>query len=377
MTTTVSEKGVQKHKFESVFILYNYELLRKTKPRPQCVTSSVLCSYGGVDFTLSVYPNGCNPAGPPDQADLDVNLSKPAPFAVDVTISRASYPYPSHVILAGDTNCGWTCDNNYTGMQLSPEGHLTFNVTLTMLTEYTGSTNHFPKPVDTRNALSYDMSSLLESGDGSDVVIKHHQGERRVHKLILMARSPVFRAMFSVEMREASSNCVEMDVGPAELDAFLEFLYAGTVPPKDLAHLVVLLAKQYDIPSLVDQCSYLLGSNLTAANAAAVLTLADRLDLPIKRNVLKFITADAKTAHAVQETPEYDDLDKDLLKELMTCLLPPIPKRAREGELEFPADSVWTRLTVAQLKRACAERQLSTTGPKTTLISRLCQCEQG
>ena len=56
--------------------------------------------------------------------------------------------------------------------------------------------------------LATDLGKLLlEDGDATmDVTLKSEGEEIKVHKAILMARSPVFNRMFNTDMRESENN---------------------------------------------------------------------------------------------------------------------------------------------------------------------------
>eukprot|EP00192_Tetraselmis_astigmatica_P017658 CAMPEP_0117674406 /NCGR_PEP_ID=MMETSP0804-20121206/15021_1 /TAXON_ID=1074897 /ORGANISM="Tetraselmis astigmatica, Strain CCMP880" /LENGTH=132 /DNA_ID=CAMNT_0005483273 /DNA_START=1036 /DNA_END=1434 /DNA_ORIENTATION=+ len=65
-------------------------------------------------------------------------------------------------------------------------------------------------------ALGKDMADLLEQGEGADVVFKVEDEVFRGHRIVLTARSPVFRALLSSGMREAEKGEVSIqDVRPA------------------------------------------------------------------------------------------------------------------------------------------------------------------
>ena len=80
--------------------------------------------------------------------------------------------------------------------------------------------------------LNQDWTALYDSGDHSDVVLLVGGREFCAHKLVLIARSPVFAAMFSHDWNERNNGLVEINddlPDPDVFDAFLRFLYTGQV----------------------------------------------------------------------------------------------------------------------------------------------------
>jgi len=228
-------------------------------------------------------------------------------------------------------------------------------------------------------SLSSDWSAVLERGFGADITLKLADGERRVHKLVLGARSVVFRQMFETNMIELRTGTVDMpDVEGATIDAFLRFLYTGALPggdsqQLDLCKALLPLAKKYEVTALTDHCSDKLKTELKVDNAAALLQMADTFNVTTLREAaIKFISRNRETLVAVQETKAFDLLDKDVMKELFAAVTGSTgSKRKVSDEYEFPDGSNWSGLAVAQLRRACGERNLATSGNKAALIARL------
>lgn len=232
----------------------------------------------------------------------------------------------------------------------------------------------------TLEALAADWGRLFVTGTSTDIEIVSRDGHLRgAHKAVLLARSEVFSRMFANDMREASTN--RIDIADADGDvvlAFLHFLYAGRLPQSErgtgeVSRDLLPLAKKYEVASLIDFCVWELVSSLDESNAADLLCLADMWDIPdFKRKVLEFITRSPETLRDVQDTEGFDQLDKDLTKEILVAMTGKrTPKRPRENELEFPCGSQWSALTLVQLRRACSERGFSTTGNKAALQARL------
>ena len=77
-----------------------------------------------------------------------------------------------------------------------------------------------------------DISRMQEDEDTKDLVLICEGKRIRVHSFILMARSPVFRAMLAVDMEERRSR--EVVIKMAEYDVVAEmvtYLYSVNITP--------------------------------------------------------------------------------------------------------------------------------------------------
>lgn len=125
--------------------------------------------------------------------------------------------------------------------------------------------------------LSADLSSIFENQDFSDVIISAKGKEFHAHKAILAARSPMFKGMFSHDMRESKQNRVEVtDIEPDVLEEMLRFIYTGKSPNLDkMAEDLISAANKYQLDRLKVMCEEALCSDLSIESAAHVLMLAD------------------------------------------------------------------------------------------------------
>eukprot|EP01083_Nonionella_stella_P102428 291379_1 len=104
------------------------------------------------------------------------------------------------------------------------------------------------------------LTSLYVKKDLSDVTFE--VGEERTefvaHRLVLAARSPVFKAMFFGGMRESQlSETVGIDdVSPAAFEFILKYIYTGNVKEPSDADLVSIIyaAEKYQMCDIVDKC---------------------------------------------------------------------------------------------------------------------------
>ncbi|XP_048557652.1 BTB/POZ and MATH domain-containing protein 2-like [Triticum urartu] len=138
--------------------------------------------------------------------------------------------------------------------------------------------------------LHLHFADLLESMDGADVTF-HVAGRMfSAHRLILAARSPVFRAELLGAMKEKAGGPIE--IHDMEADVFkclLHFIYTDSLPDLQMAsnqgeaHLDVMMAShllvaadRYNIERLKLICKHKLCSHIDADMAATSLVLAEQ-----------------------------------------------------------------------------------------------------
>jgi len=165
-----------------------------------------------------------------------------------------------------------------------------------------------------RERFSNALEKMLDDSSFTDFTIKTKTGSLQAHKVILAARSPVFKSMLEAKMAEAEKNTVTiLDFDHEVLEALLKYLYVlernQFQIPVTMASDLLRLADKYMIDDLMEECEYLLADNLTVENAALVLSLAHLCNADIlKPRVVKYITEN-KTA--VTATTGFAQVSKD------------------------------------------------------------------
>ncbi|KAF8770855.1 Protein roadkill like protein [Argiope bruennichi] len=97
------------------------------------------------------------------------------------------------------------------------------------------------------------------------------------HKAILSIRSPVFKAMFTQNMDEKTSQIVDVpDMNHDTLDRLLQYIYTGTVQELQWESAIDLFiaADKHQLLDLRNKCSFFLKSNLSVTNVCSILSLA-------------------------------------------------------------------------------------------------------
>ena len=145
-------------------------------------------------------------------------------------------------------------------------------------------------PHHTENTLGKDLKRMLDTEQGSDVMLVASDGkEFPAHTLILSSRSPVFSAMFEHDMKEKQEKRVTIeDLDSKAVKSLLDFMYTDSVPIlAQLAPQLLFAANKYQIPTLKTVCEESMTANLTINNATKFLSCADLYDAIQLRNAAK------------------------------------------------------------------------------------------
>lgn len=144
--------------------------------------------------------------------------------------------------------------------------------------------------------LSKNFYELYKSEKYTDVNLICKDRTFKVHKIILVSRSPVFRAMFEHDMKESSTNIVNIyDIEPKAFEKFLEYMYTGNTNVT-FAEVESLLeaSEKYQLLDAKELCLAVLKANISITKAVEILLTADKFNLfSLKKIVLKFINDNA------------------------------------------------------------------------------------
>lgn len=173
----------------------------------------------------------------------------------------------------------------------------------------------------TKQRLAERGQYLLESGLWSDcnfiVGPESQQQTLKGHKLFLAMSSPVFEAMFFGGMAEKNDPILIKDVQPEAFKALLEYIYTEKVElgSFELACELCYCAKKYMLPSLVEECTKFLWSDLSPKKACRAYEFAKLFEEPVLLDkCLQIIRT--KTSEVLRESSWEDVELKTLLKVL-------------------------------------------------------------
>ncbi|GAU99077.1 hypothetical protein RvY_10123 [Ramazzottius varieornatus] len=167
---------------------------------------------------------------------------------------------------------------------------------------------------------------LHESPVGRDFTLVSSDGtEELVHKAILIARSPVFSAVFESNLSESQTGrCTIDDVASSVLDVLVKYMYCSC-SDKDVtekAKEVLLAADKYQLRT--EQCELNLIGQLAEGNIVDMLLLTDGVAAPALRDAsfryLKTNSTAVKSAGVIKSLCEQGS--PQLVAEIVTYLLP-------------------------------------------------------
>ncbi|PKA61319.1 BTB/POZ and MATH domain-containing protein 4 [Apostasia shenzhenica] len=198
---------------------------------------------------------------------------------------------------------------------------------------------------------------LLEKQEGSDVIF-NVAGERfHAHKLVMAARSPVFKSMFFDGLKEAQTEIVITDLEPKVFKAMLHFIYKdnldedamcvasgspSTSISDTLAAKLLAVADKYGLGRLRLMCESYMCKDISVDSVASILALADRYHaLDLKAACLRFT---AENLGAVMRSSGFEYL-RENCPSLQSELLKIIAGCEEECSSGGKSRSVWAQLS--------------------------------
>ncbi|ERN12389.1 hypothetical protein AMTRI_Chr01g137280 [Amborella trichopoda] len=186
------------------------------------------------------------------------------------------------------------------------------------------------------------FGKLLESGQGADVSFEVDGEIFPTHKLVLAARSPVFRAQLMGPMKDQNTDCIKVtDIEAPVFKALLHFIYTDTLPDMQeltgltskcattlMAQHLLAAADRYGMERLRLLCEVKLCEDISINTVATTLALAEQHHcFQLKSVCLKFVALPTNL-RAVMQTEGFEYL-KQSCPPVLTELLEYV---ARVGE---------------------------------------------
>ena len=130
-----------------------------------------------------------------------------------------------------------------------------------------------------KKELVEDFEDLFEDKKHSDVTFNVRGQQFQAHKTILIARSPVFAAMFDHPLKEKMMGIVDVpDIEPNVFEELLHYIYTGQVPSKQMDEVAVELlaaAEKYLLDKLKKACGNTLLYRMSPESCIKLLLLRD------------------------------------------------------------------------------------------------------
>ncbi|XP_067872088.1 kelch-like ECH-associated protein 1A [Heterodontus francisci] len=127
------------------------------------------------------------------------------------------------------------------------------------------------------------MQELRRDGQLCDVTVRvAHGGKEQTfsaHRIVLAACSPVFKAMFTSNLRECRVPEVKLQgIHPTVMEQIIDFAYTSQVSVGEQCVLQLLLAStMYQVEGVVSACSDFLIKKLDSANAIGICHFAEQI----------------------------------------------------------------------------------------------------
>ncbi|URE18352.1 hypothetical protein MUK42_12616 [Musa troglodytarum] len=188
----------------------------------------------------------------------------------------------------------WAIDNSFTGRFIIDIEFLDLKTVPPSGGEPSSiwSSHHIEKLSE--NTALASFAQMLAEGIHTDITINAAaDGSIGAHRAVLAARSPVFRSMFSHDLREKELSTVDIsDMSFEACQAFLKYIYGNFQPEEFLRHRVALLgaADKYDIADLKEACHESLLEDIDAMNVLERLHTAYLYGLPrLKGGCMRYL----------------------------------------------------------------------------------------
>ncbi|GBN94318.1 Speckle-type POZ protein [Araneus ventricosus] len=158
---------------------------------------------------------------------------------------------------------------------------------------------------------SEDMKAIYVNQCLTDVVLKTESKTFPAHKSVLCARSSVFKAMLTNDMKEKNTDCIQVDdLEDDTVKQLLLFLYSDNLESLQWESAIKLyyVGDRYAIEKLKVLCSSFLVDNLGISSASELLLLADtHSDSDLKNFVDDFVL---KHKEQIIDSDEWKNLEK-------------------------------------------------------------------
>lgn len=170
------------------------------------------------------------------------------------------------------------------------------------------------------------LGRMLSESIHTDITILASDGSVGAHRAVLAARSPVFRSMFSHDLKEKEMSAINIsDMSIEACQAFLSYIYSNIQYQDFLTHRLDLLraADKYDVSDLKDACQESLLQDIDAKNVLERLQTASLYRLPsLKVGCLEYLVKFGKIFDIIDEFNAFmQSADRELIGEVVNEIL--------------------------------------------------------
>lgn len=162
---------------------------------------------------------------------------------------------------------------------------------------------------------------MLTENIHTDIIINASDGSIGAHRAVLAARSPVFRSMFSHDLKEkelSTINISDMSIEPVQ--ALLSYIYGNIEHEEFMTHRLALLhaADKYDFTDLKEACHDSLLEDIDTKNVLERLQTAFLYQLPkLKSSCFRYLVKFGKIFDIRDEFNTFlQNADRELISEV-------------------------------------------------------------
>ncbi|KAL5733159.1 hypothetical protein ACOSP7_032503 [Xanthoceras sorbifolium] len=336
------------------FTIKGYSLAKGMGPG-KCISSDVF-TVGGYDWAIYFYPDGKNPEDSATYVSVFIALASEgtdvrALFELTLVDQSGKGKHKVHSHFDRSLESGpytlkyrgsmWGYKRFFRRTALETSDYikddcLVMNCTVGVVRTCLEKPKRYSIPVPPSD-MGQGLKDLLESEVGCDIVFQVGDETFKAHKLVLAARSPVFRAQFFglVGDRNLDKVVVE-DVEPSIFKAMLLFIYTDRLPDvyeitgstslctsTNMVQHLLAVADLYNLDRLKLLCESKLCEELNADTVATTLALAEQHQCPQLKDVCLKFAANPSNLGAVMQSEGYKHLEEScpsLLSELLKTL---------------------------------------------------------
>ncbi|KAF8771472.1 Speckle-type POZ protein like [Argiope bruennichi] len=247
--------------------------------------------------------------------ELNKGVSFPMPLSKKFLLKNKTAYLPNDVL---NLSCKYAFS---TGIAFEGIEKIFFGVSTSEIIDNTCQVIADSSQCESPCSLKDDLNFLYHEGILSDMELRTTDQTFPVHTVILSARSPVFRRMFSTDMKESAEKCVYVpDLDSDTIRRMLMFVYTDSFQNTQWENAINLYAAadKYELLSLKTKCSCFLKTSFSSSNACEILILADmHQDNCLKKDAQEYILRHNKSIFASKEWAMLMDTNPKLAAETM------------------------------------------------------------
>ncbi|KAK1417980.1 hypothetical protein QVD17_27116 [Tagetes erecta] len=190
---------------------------------------------------------------------------------------------------------------------------------------YSVWTEHFTQKDLCATALS-SIGKMLSDSIHTDIIINASNGSIGAHRAIMAARSPVFKTMFSHDLKEKEMSVINIsDMSIESCQVFLNYIYGNIIDQDFFTHRLDLLraADKYDVTDLKEACHESLLDDIDANNVLERLQYSSLYHLPkLKICCMQYLVRFGKIFDIVEDFNVFiQSADRELIGEVFSEVL--------------------------------------------------------